>query len=129
MGDKYMIAFLLYLIAFGFGTGCFIARIIWPSIQQDQIFGKWQDVLQRMDENGYGSAAKFLGYCELCFSHFCTILSFIVFVVFCVYMPIGFPPFGMDYLVLKILFTLLCWSLYSGISVTMALWLLRPKNT
>jgi hypothetical protein len=121
--------FLLYTIVAAIGTGCFIAEILWPSIQQDQIFGRWQNVLDNLSRKGYGDVAKFLGHCELCFSHFISVLSYIVFYLFCKHVLGYWLTQNVDILALKILFSLGWWFIYGGISVTISLWLLRRKNT
>lgn len=73
-----MCMFLVYYLLFLIGTPC-LYNFLWKAIQQDQMLGKWQDVLAWLYEQGYKNLEKFLGGCELCFSHFVSWLSLAIF--------------------------------------------------
>lgn len=86
-----MILFFIYTVCFLAAAACF-AKLLKYSTQRGQIFGRWQNVLVKLDENGYTWAAKPLGLCDMCFSHLLAVLFFAVYVLFVVtyaYWPYG----------------------------------------
>lgn len=76
MGNQYLI---LHSIIGIIATACF-GKLLFYSIQDGQIFGKWQRVLEYLDKSGY-SIVKPLGYCEMCFSFWLAVLSWCVFFI------------------------------------------------
>lgn len=76
-----MILFFIYTVCFLASAGCF-AKLLKYATQKGQLFGKWQDILIRLDEGGYTWAAKPLGLCDMCFSHLMAVLFFVVYVFF-----------------------------------------------
>lgn len=76
-----MLVFLLYTIVSVIATAS-LAKILYFSIQSGQWLGKWQNVLISLNEKGHSGLTKFLGQCEMCFSHFISFLSFWVYAAF-----------------------------------------------
>jgi hypothetical protein len=71
-------------ILFIFGAASF-AWCAYKAIQDGEIFGAWQNVLNKLYERGYKTLEKFLGGCFTCFSHLWGIVFFIGWVLFCEY--------------------------------------------
>ena len=79
-----MIAFYLYSIL-ALIANASVVKILYVSIQPGQwldVLLKWQYRLQRWDLEGKVFLSKAGGYCELCFSHFITVLGFVCYAAF-----------------------------------------------
>lgn len=78
-----MIAFLLYTILALIANAC-LTRILFISMQPgqwlDSLLG-WQKLLQKWDRQGKTFLVKVGGYCELCFCHAVTFISFWAYVL------------------------------------------------
>lgn len=76
-----------------------IAKVIYISTQPGQIFGAWQNVLNRLNESP-GRVANFfykpLGGCEFCFAHLFAVISFALLVGFISYV-LGSWPLNMTH--------------------------------
>src|SRR5688572_27309541 len=80
-----MLTFLLYTIVALLANAC-LAKIIYISIQPGQWLDKllnWQQRLQRWDMQGRTFLVKAGGYCELCFSHLISFISFWCYLLVC----------------------------------------------
>lgn len=79
-----MLTFLLYTILALLANAC-LAKIIFISIQPgqwlDRLFN-WQKRLRQWDLEGKTFLVKAGGYCELCFSHLITFISFWCYLLF-----------------------------------------------
>lgn len=110
-----MITFLLYTLLAIIANAC-LAKLLFFSIQDGQWLDNllnWQYRLRKWAEKGRWFV-KPLGYCEMCFAHFISLLGF---VVYCVFMSVAH------------LWTLPHWSLditwyfaYVGISTNLSLY-------
>ncbi len=79
-----MITIALYT-AFCIVANACCVKIMHVLIQEGQLLGGWQRVLQRMDRSDdklLNALTKPLGYCEFCFSHLLSVIGFIVFITF-----------------------------------------------
>lgn len=85
-----MITFFI-LNLFAFTAVASLLKLLWVATQQGQIFGKWQDLLHKMDVKG-SPWYKFLGGCEFCTAHFFAFVSYPVFAAFSYYT--GLFPFA-----------------------------------
>lgn len=80
------IEFTILTFFFMLGTAS-LSLILYISIQHDQwldMIFNWQDRLREWDLSGTKRGqflAKIFGYCELCFSHFISFISFWVFLI------------------------------------------------
>lgn len=68
---------LLYAILIMIGAACF-NNLVWISIQADQLFGAWQNVLRKWDMDGNTVPFKMLGGCETCTFHLLSLVEFIL---------------------------------------------------
>ena len=79
-----LLTFLLYTILFSLAGTCWVKVmniLIQPMQLFDQLFG-WQKMLQRLHDSTNikkQGLAKMLGDCEICFSHFMTMIWFFVY--------------------------------------------------
>lgn len=79
-----MLTFFLTALVFAVCTACFFF-VSFFTIQEGQIFGKWQQVLSRLRNSrkaAMRALAKPLGDCELCTAHLTAMVSFIVLLLF-----------------------------------------------
>jgi hypothetical protein len=79
-----MITFLLYTLIAFLANAC-LAKIIFISIQPGQWLDKllnWQQRLRHWDMQGKTFLVKAGGYCELCFSHLISFISFWCYLLF-----------------------------------------------
>lgn len=75
-----MLDFVLTILIFLFAAAG-ISWVMYSSIQEGEIFGKWQKVLDKL----YGEnplLEKFLGGCFKCFSHLWALFTFGTYVLF-----------------------------------------------
>lgn len=80
-----MLKFML-ITAFAVFFSISFTKILHILIQPGQLLGDlfWQKMLDRLDRSKYPiakSLAKPLGDCELCFSHLCQLISFIIYAI------------------------------------------------
>jgi hypothetical protein len=118
-----MLTFLLYTILALLANAC-LAKILYISIQPGQWLDKllnWQQRLQRWDLQGKTFLVKAGGYCELCFSHFITFISFWCYVLVSKTV-IGFwLTAGVDNILLKIAVNIIWYLVYISIGTNTAL--------
>lgn len=82
--------FLVYYIIFMVGTPC-MYNFLWKAIQEGEMLGAWQKVLEWLYSQGHKSLEKFLGGCEVCFSHFISWVGIGLFILFTYRIwPLGF---------------------------------------
>lgn len=76
-----------------------VVKVIYITIQPGQIFGGWQNVLNRLNEanSRFANAIyKPLGGCEVCFSHMFAVISYALFILF-IYTVMDSWPLNMTY--------------------------------
>lgn len=76
-----MFMFIIYTLLFMFSSvGMF--KFLWIAIQEGQMFGRYQKLLDWLYSKNLYNLEKFLGGCEVCFAHFVSIISFIIYNIF-----------------------------------------------
>lgn len=79
-----MALFALYTVIIIIANACSV-KIMHALIQPDQLLGFWDKVLHKMDKSDskvLNMLVKPLGWCELCFSHFLTVIGFVIYYLF-----------------------------------------------
>lgn len=123
-----MLTFLLYTIFALIANAC-LAKIIFISIQPGQWLDKllhWQQRLQRWDLQGKTFLVKAGGYCELCFSHLITFISFWCYVMVSKVVLGFWLTAGVDNLVLKIAVNIIWYLVYISLGTNLALIFIAP---
>lgn len=75
------------ILLFWFYTALFVLfgvclfKFLFTAIQEGQMFGKWQGVIDKLYTVNRG-ASMLLGGCGICFAHFISIVTFALLVVF-----------------------------------------------
>lgn len=121
-----MMEFLLYTVFSLLATAC-LAKILYFSIQPgqwlDSLLG-WQNKLRKWDLSGNQFAAKIGGYCEMCFCH---AISFLSFWVYCLFMREGlgmWPTFHIDSIILSVIVNVVWYIAYVSIGTNAGLYFL-----
>ncbi|WP_276135015.1 hypothetical protein [Polluticoccus soli] len=127
-----MLTFLLYTIVALIANACLV-RILYISIQPGKWLDKllnWQQRLQKWDLQGKTFLVKAGGYCELCFSHFITFISFWCYVLVCK-VVIGFwLTAGIDNIFLKVAVNIIWYLVYISVGTNIALFFIsNPLKT
>lgn len=94
----------IYAILFGFAlvflfATAAVAKVVYLSIQPGQIFGGWQNVLNKLNDahSRFANAIyRPLGGCELCFSHMIGVISYALFAGF-IWFVLGSWPMNMTH--------------------------------
>lgn len=73
--------FIVYTLLFML-SGVAMFKFMWLAIQEGQMLGKYQRFLTYLRNRGLYNLENFLGGCEMCFSHFMAIVSFILYNIF-----------------------------------------------
>lgn len=123
-----MLTFLLYTIFALIANAC-LAKIIYISIQPGQWLDKllnWQQRLKRWDLQGKTFLVKAGGYCELCFSHFITFISFWCYVLVSKVVLSFWLTAGVDNLILKIAVNIIWYLVYISLGTNLALIFIAP---
>lgn len=119
-----MILFILFTLIAWVGTAS-LSKILYISIQQgqwlDQLLG-WQGRLYKWDLAGKQLLAKAGGYCELCFSHALSFISFWCYLIFSFEVAHYWIAEPIDSLLLKILVSFLWYLIYVSVSTNLSLY-------
>lgn len=123
-----MLTFLLYTLLALLANAC-LAKLIYISIQPAQWLDKllnWQQRLQRWDLQGRTFLVKAGGYCELCFSHFITFISFWCYVLVSKTVLHTWFTAAIDSLALKVVVNIIWYLVYISLGTNLALFFISP---
>jgi hypothetical protein len=96
-----MLDFAIIFFMFVLGS-CGISWVMYMAIQEGELFGRWQNVLEKLYSSNHLLLEKFLGGCFKCFSHLWALFTFGLYVLFYeLFMETGF---GWWYILLYILY-------------------------
>jgi hypothetical protein len=60
-----------------------VYNFLWKAIQEGEMFGKWQLVVEWVWAKGYKKLSDFIGGCQVCFAHFIAWLGYVLWSVLC----------------------------------------------
>jgi hypothetical protein len=118
-----MLPFLLYTVIAILANAC-LAKILYISIQPGQWLDKllgWQRRLQQWDIQGKTFLVKAGGYCELCFSHFISFVSFWCYVLFAAQVLHTWLTAGIDNIAIAIAINIIWYLVYISLATNLAL--------